>query len=317
MEQKVQVLVDNVTDSARTVLNLIPVDKQGTAPAAAASEVFNGEKGVGGVKATGTAAKAATAGDDDDNSATTRAARDASSALKKDLGQLRRLVQAAIGALRIAEKEDDERTREITAAHHATTTVAVRESTAATSLSPAATSTGNRDKTDGKANVTGSRDQINSGERTGEDFEEQTPTDTVDEGSPVLLRSRDEECDVQSSSSCSIRPEAGIGGGAGVGTPRSSGLPVAAGHEDSFSQLETSNDGIGDDMTSPCQGRIAPGEEAYRSVIGVEDFARGGSSMKPGDLRRGAVEVGGEDGDAYRGDSRESEDGGGERGSEM
>lgn len=305
MEQKVQVLVENVTESARMVLNLIPVDKQGTS--AAASAVYNGERGVSGIEATETAAIAE---DGDNSNATNRAARDASSALNKDLGQLRRLVQAAIGALRIAEKEDNERTQEIAAAHHATTTVAARKSRAATS-------TGNRDKTDGKAIVTGSRDQIYSGEWTREDSEEQTQTDTVDEGSAVLLRSRDEEYDVQSFPSCSIRPEAGIGTGASVGVVRSSGLTVAAGYEDSFSRLETSNAGIGDGMTSPCQGRIAPDEDAYSSVIRVEDFARGGSSVKPGDLRRGAVEVGDEGGNAHRGGSCESEDGGGKRESEV
>lgn len=84
MEQKVQVLVDNVADSARAVL-------QSTA-------VHN------------TTSEAATRAPDSNIQTS-----DASRALSKDVGQLRRLVHASIAALRNAEIQDLQRVRETTA----------------------------------------------------------------------------------------------------------------------------------------------------------------------------------------------------------
>lgn len=77
MEQKVQVLVDNVADSARAVLQTSTKDGQSLAA-----------RGLSG---------------------TDIQTSDAGRALSKDVGQLRRLVQAAITALRNAEKEDQQR----------------------------------------------------------------------------------------------------------------------------------------------------------------------------------------------------------------
>lgn len=86
MEQKVQVLVDNVADSARAVLESVAGPR-------AASTAFS---------------------DLEDNGDSLRAS-DAGRALNKDIGQLRRLVQAAISALRNAEIEDEQRVKVIAA----------------------------------------------------------------------------------------------------------------------------------------------------------------------------------------------------------
>lgn len=100
MEQKVQVLVDNVADSACEVLNLV-----------AASETAGTDdhlQAPPSSTSTGEATPSAGAG-----SSSTPAARDAAGrALSKDVGQLRRLVQAAITALRNAEIEDQQRTKD-------------------------------------------------------------------------------------------------------------------------------------------------------------------------------------------------------------
>lgn len=113
MEQKVQVLVDNVADSASAVLNFV---------SGGAGDTDRGDFDVIGSScardhtestsegAAETAWSSKETGGEAPGSGTTPAARDAGRALSKDLGQLRRLVQAAITALRNAEIEDQQRT---------------------------------------------------------------------------------------------------------------------------------------------------------------------------------------------------------------
>lgn len=118
MEQKVQVLVDNVADSACGVLDLIAASQSGTdnhrgddsytgstdhaqvvlpSPSSAPAG-GTGSAGEGEVSRSGT------------ESSSSPAAREAAGrALSKDVGQLRRLVQAAITALRNADAEDQQR----------------------------------------------------------------------------------------------------------------------------------------------------------------------------------------------------------------
>lgn len=110
MEQKVQVLVDNVADSASAVLNFASAsdahshnskdgrrrDSRGNSPVSEAS---------------GAGAGASCPSADEDA---------ASRALTKDVSQLRRLVQAAITALRNAEIEDQQRTNVFATAAAAT-----------------------------------------------------------------------------------------------------------------------------------------------------------------------------------------------------
>lgn len=123
MEQKVQVLVDNVADSAFAVLNFVSGDgdtdlngsgkyhlpdiHNRTASAAEGAAATAARAGVGtreGVEeGVGQGMGGEVAG------SSSPAARDAGRALSKDLGQLRRLVQAAITALRNADIEDHER----------------------------------------------------------------------------------------------------------------------------------------------------------------------------------------------------------------
>lgn len=118
MEQKVQVLVDNVADSARAVLDFVADDDnnnniQGvhrsevaeTATATAATEALGGTMPLPAGGAVGATAAL-------DTNTNTPAATEAGRALSKDVGQLRRLVQAAITALRNAEVEDERRTRD-------------------------------------------------------------------------------------------------------------------------------------------------------------------------------------------------------------
>lgn len=121
MEQKVRVLVDNVSDSARAVLDLVT-----------AAEAVDGDVPRFSTLASPSGAEAAARVGPDPGSVVdgmgkenekyknsavngeprrSPTARDiASKALTKDLGQLRRLVQAAITALRNAEIEDQQRT---------------------------------------------------------------------------------------------------------------------------------------------------------------------------------------------------------------
>lgn len=104
MEQKVQVLVDNVADSACAVLNLVAVSESDSGNGGGADDH---RQVVSSSTSTGEATPSAGAG-----SSSTPAARDvAGRALSKDVGQLRRLVQAAITALRNAEIEDQQRTK--------------------------------------------------------------------------------------------------------------------------------------------------------------------------------------------------------------
>ena len=109
-----QILVDNVSDSALAVLNVITADKEQGETAA-----YRRERGVGGARAIESPASGAAlaAAGDAVSRATTLDVRDAGRALSKDIGQLRRLVQAAITALQIAEKEDEERTNGVAAAN--------------------------------------------------------------------------------------------------------------------------------------------------------------------------------------------------------
>lgn len=104
MEQKVQVLVDNVADSACAVLNLVAVPENDGGKGGGT----NGHRpAVPSSTSTGETTPPAGAGP-----SSSPAARDAAGrALSKDVGQLRRLVQAAITALRNAEIEDDLRTK--------------------------------------------------------------------------------------------------------------------------------------------------------------------------------------------------------------
>ncbi|CAM9834586.1 unnamed protein product [Ectocarpus sp. 12 AP-2014] len=118
MEQKVQVLVDNVADSACAVLDLVAASQSGadnhrggdgcTGSIVHAQVVLpspssapaggTGSAGEGEVSRAGT------------ESSSSPAAREAAGrALNKDVGQLRRLVQAAITALRNADAEDQQR----------------------------------------------------------------------------------------------------------------------------------------------------------------------------------------------------------------
>lgn len=105
MEQKVQVLVDNVADSARAVLDLIIGGDQ-TLAATPEREKVASEKMATATPGDNTKAER-------EDRATISPAKDAGRALSKDVGQLRRLVQAAITALRNAEIEDLQRTRGI------------------------------------------------------------------------------------------------------------------------------------------------------------------------------------------------------------
>ncbi|CAN0053372.1 unnamed protein product [Ectocarpus fasciculatus] len=124
MEQKVQVLVDNVADSACAVLDLVAASQSGTdnhrggdgytgstdhaqavlpGPSSAPAG-GTGSVGEGGVSRAGT------------ESSSSPASREAAGrALSKDVGQLRRLVQAAITALRNADAEDQQRSTRATA----------------------------------------------------------------------------------------------------------------------------------------------------------------------------------------------------------
>ncbi|CAM9344663.1 unnamed protein product [Ectocarpus sp. 4 AP-2014] len=118
MEQKVQVLVDNVADSACAVLDLVAASQSGTdnhhggdgCPGSTdhAQVVLpspsSGPAGGTGSAGEGEASRAGT------ESSLSPAAREAAGrALSKDVGQLRRLVQAAITALRNADAEDQQR----------------------------------------------------------------------------------------------------------------------------------------------------------------------------------------------------------------
>lgn len=112
MEQKVQVLVDNVADSARAVLNFVAAenanhgDDNASRSHSGATRETVANPGVASSEG-GTGADNNKGGLDHDTPAS-----DASKALSKDVGQLRRLVQAAIAALRNAEIEDHQRTKE-------------------------------------------------------------------------------------------------------------------------------------------------------------------------------------------------------------
>ena len=119
MEQKVQVLVDNVADSACAVLNLVAV-----------SDGDSGNDGHRQVVPSSTSTGEATpsAGV---RSSPTPAARDAAGrALSKDVGQLRRLVQAAITALRNAEIEDRQRSKDTATTASAAASAPAVEATA-------------------------------------------------------------------------------------------------------------------------------------------------------------------------------------------
>ena len=119
MEQKVQVLVDNVADSACAVLNLVAV-----------SDGDSGNDGHRQVVPSSTPTGEATpsAGV---RSSPTPAARDAAGrALSKDVGQLRRLVQAAITALRNAEIEDRQRSKDTATTASAAASAPAVEATA-------------------------------------------------------------------------------------------------------------------------------------------------------------------------------------------
>lgn len=122
MEQKVQVLVDNVADSACAVLDLVAVSEKGSGSGGGGGGGINGHRqGVPSSTSTGEETPSAGAG-----SSSTPAARDAAGrALSKDVGQLRRLVQAAITALRNAEIEDQQRTKDVATAEVEAAAVAV------------------------------------------------------------------------------------------------------------------------------------------------------------------------------------------------
>ncbi|CAB1096787.1 unnamed protein product [Ectocarpus sp. CCAP 1310/34] len=118
MEQKVKVLVDNVADSACAVLDLVAASQSG-ADNHRAGDGYSGSTDhaqvvlpspslapAGGTEsaAEGEVSRAGT------ESSSSPAAREAAGrALSKDVGQLRRLVQAAITALRNADAEDQQR----------------------------------------------------------------------------------------------------------------------------------------------------------------------------------------------------------------
>ncbi|CBJ30888.1 kinesin-like protein [Ectocarpus siliculosus] len=117
MEQKVQVLVDNVADSACAVLDLVAASQSGidnrrggdghTGSTDHAQVVLPSPSSApaGGTGSTGEG-EVSRAGTESSSSPAAREA--AGRALSKDVGQLRRLVQAAITALRNADAEDQQ-----------------------------------------------------------------------------------------------------------------------------------------------------------------------------------------------------------------
>lgn len=107
-----QVLVDNVADSASAVLNFVSggagdPDRGDFDDIGSSYARDHAESTSEGAAETAWSTKET--GGEAPGSGTTPAARDAGRALSKDLGQLRRLVQAAITALRNAEIEDQQR----------------------------------------------------------------------------------------------------------------------------------------------------------------------------------------------------------------
>jgi len=133
MEQKVQVLVDNVADSACAVLNFVIAsenehDKTINSVGSRRRSTGNAQ-GLPSPTSTGGVTSAAGGSGAGPVSSPTSAARDAAGrALSKDVGQLRRLVQAAITALRNAEIEDQQRTTGVATVAATTATTAAGDS---------------------------------------------------------------------------------------------------------------------------------------------------------------------------------------------
>lgn len=124
MEQKVQVLVDNVADSACAVLDLVAASQRGTdqrrggddyAGSTDHAQVVLPSSSLAPAGGTGSAGEGEVPRAGTESSSSPAAREAAGRALSKDVGQLRRLVQAAITALRNADAEDQQRSTRATA----------------------------------------------------------------------------------------------------------------------------------------------------------------------------------------------------------